>query len=393
MKQRRAFLGIVAAGVLIAGVGWLLYVRKKGDHSAPILNYTAEGKTLAKAGRVTEAVVNFNRGIAQTPTDPEPYIGLAVLYESVNRPDLAIDTLEQLQAANPKAKHLGCRLAEAHLGAEDLKQAREIGAKAVIEEPDCARAHSVYGLTMLRFRYWDTAASELQTAMRQAPEDLEIGQLLVDVYIQQAAYDRAVPLGESLLPKMPNPVKLHYKLGWAYGRQPPHGDNTARAIAHLQQANALAPDWFEPYAELGRIYRSQGKTEEARAAFERSWELNPTVPGVAYNLAALWQKRDARRSAAMEQAFHKMMKEKEQFTAMRRDYNAGEENTQNTLALAATEGESDLIGAALYRLRKVLDTDPANLDALKLYVRLDQRARARYPDYLRPGPGLSTPNL
>lgn len=392
MKRRKVLAGAGAASVLMIGAGWLLHTRKQSTIPAPVVRYTADGTTLAKAGHVTEAVVAFNRGIALAPGDPEPYVGLAVLYESVNRPDLAIETLEQLQATNPKAKHLGCRLAEAHLGAEDLQQAREIGAKAVMEEPDCIRAHSVYGLTLLRFRYWETAAAELQTAVRLAPDDVEIGQVLVDVYIQQAAYDKAVQLGETLLPKTPHPTRLHYKLGWAYGRRPQRGDSGERAIAHLQQAIALNPDWYEPYAELGRVYLSQGKTEAAEAAFEHSWKRNSNVAGVAYNLAALWQKRGDRRSKAMEQTFHKLTREQERFTAMRQEYNSGAEDAQNTLALAATEGKTGLIGAALYRLRKLLYADPGNLSALKLYVRLDQQARTGYPDYLRPGPGLSLPN-
>jgi tetratricopeptide (TPR) repeat protein len=271
---------------------------------------------------------------------------------------------------------------------EDLKQAREIGARAVVEEPDCVRAHSVYGLTMLRFRYWDTAAAELQTAMRLAPDDTEIGQVLVDVYIQQAAYDKAIALGEALLPKTAKPARLHYKLGWAYGRRPQHGDTATRAIAHLKAANAAAPDWFEPYAELGRAYLSQGDRAEAQAAFEHSWRLNPTVPGVAYNLAALYQGHDDRRRVAMEKRFHELLRVKERFTALRRDYNSGADNVQNTLALASTEGSAEMYGAALYRLRKVLVADPSNIAALRLYVSLDQRARAGYPDYLAPGPGV-----
>ncbi len=61
------------------------------------------------------------------------------------------------------------------------------------------------------------------------------------------------------------------------------------------------------------------------------------------------------------------------------------------IALAATEGRFRQYGTALHRLQKWLSEDPADLDALALYVRLDQEARARYPDYLRPGPGISTP--
>ena len=63
----------------------------------------------------------------------------------------------------------------------------------------------------------------------------------------------------------------------------------------------------------------------------------------------------------------------------------------NSLALADAEARNGMHGVALYRLRRVLVADPANVEALKLYIRLDTEIRARYPNYLRPGPGIGLP--
>ncbi|HZO89224.1 MAG TPA: tetratricopeptide repeat protein [Chthonomonadaceae bacterium] len=377
----------------MSGSAWWWRAARKWPEVTPAIAYTQQGKRLATEGNITEAVVAFNRGIALEPTNPQPYIGLAVLYESVNRPDLAIETLEQLRAANPQAKGLSCRLAEAYLGAEDLPQARDWGQKAVAEGADPARAHSVYGITMLRFRYWDTAIQHLQQAWKLAPDDLDIPLTLMEAYLQQGDYARVIQVGEQLLPRVGDSPRLHYKLGWAYCRQPQRGDTTERAITHLKKASELAPQWFEPYAELGRLYRSLGNNAAALDCFQRAWELDPTAAGVASNLAALLRQRGDKRSAQVEAAFQRLLRARERFTALRRGYNspAGQEDRRNVIALAATEGRFRQYGTALHRLQKWLSEDPADLDALALYVRLDQEARARYPDYLRPGPGISTP--
>jgi tetratricopeptide (TPR) repeat protein len=391
MKSLKTISIVGIPVLLIACVAGLVIARRRPHTPAPVTAYTDTGFQLAKSGHTTEAVVEFNRAIALSPTRPEPYIGLAVLYESANRPDLAIETLEQLQAANPQAEHLGCRLAEAHLGAEDLKGARELGEKAVAREPNCARAHSVYGLTMLRFRYWVSAADELKRAIQLAPEDKEIPLVLLDVYIQHALYDQAVELGEQLAAKSPGSARLQYKLGWAYGRLAGRSDGSAQSIAHLQKAIKLDPRWFEPYAELGRVYNSLGESAKALAAFEKAWSLNSSIAGVAYNLTTLYRQRHDKRADLMDTAFHRLMKQKEDFTALRRDYNSASDSPSAVLSLAAAEGKAGLYGEALYRLRKLLRTDPSNLDALKLYIRLDQEVRAQYPDYLRPGPGIGFP--
>jgi Tfp pilus assembly protein PilF len=357
--------------------------------------YAVQGTAQAKAGRLTEAVVEFNRGIAIDPANVEPYIGLAVLYESVNRPDLAVETLEQLRAANPEAKGLACRLAEAYLGAEDLNNAKTWGEKAVKEGTDAVRAHSVYGITMLRFRYWDTALEQLQKAWSLAPDDLDLPLLLMDVFTQKGDYLKATELGEQIAAKADQSPPFHYKLGWGYARQPQRAEVTQRAETHLKRAIELAPKWFEPCAELGRLYKSLGRNEDALRYFERAWEMNGQVAGVAFNLIALWKQKGDKRSVEAEALYKRKMQEQERFTALRRDYNNPliQSHEKTVVELAGREGRSKMYGTALHRLRKLLSEKPQNREALILYVRLDQETRLQYDNYLRPGPGISVPGL
>ena len=267
-------------------------------------------------------------------------------YEAVERSDLAIETLEQLQAVDPKAKHLTCRLAEAHLGAGDTAAAKEWVEKAVAEEPDSARALSVYGLAMMAFRYYDTAAAMLEGAPL-AP-GRRIGQSLVDVTLQQAKYAEATRLGRACgegagfgAPALPT--------GLGYSRETGNREATAKAIAHLEKAIALSPQWFEPCAELGRLYRSLGRNDEALGYFERAWKLNSTAPGVAYNLAGILRQRGDPRAAAMEQTYRRLLAGKERFTQMRLYFKSDSENAAKAVALAQSEAANGQYGMALYR--------------------------------------------
>src|SRR5439155_26569396 len=127
---------------------------------------------------------------------------------------------------------LACRLAEAHLGADDVRLARDLGRVATAREPDCARAFSVYGIALVRYRYWDSAEMAIRRARQLAPEDTQISEVLLDIYSQQGAFQKAVTVAEEALRRHPDQARLHYKAGWAYGRLPQTPELTERALAH-----------------------------------------------------------------------------------------------------------------------------------------------------------------
>ncbi len=372
---------------------WGCAPQAKPASDTTTVSYATEGKELAKQGKITEAVTLFNRGIAAKPQDEEAYIGLAVLYESVNRPDLAIETLEQLQSANPNAPSLMVRLAEAYLGADDLTTAKNYGEKAVQAGVDAARAHSVYGITMVRFRYWDTAETHLRKAWELSPNEIDIPIVLMEAAIQKGDYAKATEVGEQVLPKSKPSAPLHYKMGWAYARQPLRKDVTDRALQHLQKAAELSPEWFEPHAEMGRLYLSLNRRDEALQGFEAAWKRNGQTAGVAFNLANLLRAKGDPRSKEIEAKYNALMKNKERFTALRREYNSptGKQQVEQVIALAASERKSRLYGTALHRLRKLLKENVDSVPALQLYIETDTEARNGYPNYLRPGPGIMPP--
>src|SRR5207248_2480188 len=134
-----------------------------------------------------------------------------------------------------------------------------------------------------------------------APEDTGIGDALVDVETQRGDFRRATEIGEELARANSGSPELEFNLGLAYAHLPQRPEVTARAVQHLTRTAELAPDWFQPHAEVGQ--------------------------GMA--------------------------------------------------------------AAGLWRLRKALAADPANLRVLQAYRRIDVQSRAQYPDYLRPGPGAT----
>lgn len=385
-KEGRGRL-ILAGAALLLLVGALTAagIRRPPD---PALALCEQAEAEARRGDVTAAALHYNRAMALSPRNPRPYIGLAVLYETVERPDLAVVALEQLQAVDPQAEHLGCRLTEAHLGVEEVRRARALGEAAVRREPNCARALTNYGIALIRSRQWQTATEMLRRAQALAPEDPGIGETLVDVQVQGGAFREAAELGETLLRRFPQSPKLEFQTGLAWSQLIPQPGAAERALAHFRRTAELAPDWFEPHAELGRLYQSLERTAPAIAAYEQAWKIRPGSPGVAYNLALLWRRQGDPRGTELQQRLPGLSKAAGRLDLLRMRCYQEPTNVANILATAELEAELGRYGVALFRLRNVLTTDPADTRVLAAYQRIDARSRAGYPNYLRPGPGV-----
>lgn len=80
---------------------------------------------------------------------------------------------------------------------------------------------------------------------------------------------------EKLLLGRPDCARAHFFLGEIYRRSGKDEINTQKAIAAYREATRLSPPDPLPYRELGFLYRSQNRQEEACAAFEQYLALNP----------------------------------------------------------------------------------------------------------------------
>ena len=378
---------LLAAGVAILAIILAVSASESGPDPVGVFCRTAQAEVAQ--GLITQAVLDYNRGMATEPRDARPYVGLAVLYEALNRSDLAIEALQQLGTTNPQAPHLWCRLSEAHLGAEDVRGARDLGAVAVSREPDCARAFSNYGLALFRSRFEESAAAALDRAAQLAPDDAGINEARLDVALQRARFEEAASLAKQLLIGNPSSAKYHFNLGLAYSQMLNHPDAARQANQSFQRTMELAPQWFQPHAELARLYQNQGDLKQAAAEYERALQIDPRVPGVVYNLALLWRRAGDPRAAILQRKLPDLQRDAGRLDLLRARYYQEPDNVANLVATARTEAQNKQFPAALYRLRKLLAMDPSNLPLLQAYREIDRQARSGAPNYLRPGPDVT----
>lgn len=106
-----------------------------------------------------------------------------------------------------------------------------------------------------------------------------------DFYVELRDWSRLYQYSNRWTQQQPKDAKAWYYLGTAYlrGLQQP-----ADAIAPLEQATRLTPDWDAAWASLGLAYLDVERYADAAHAFERAARIAPSMPGHWNDLAAAY---------------------------------------------------------------------------------------------------------
>ncbi|HEX3878639.1 MAG TPA: tetratricopeptide repeat protein [Bryobacteraceae bacterium] len=197
----------------------------------------------------------------------------------------AVTLLRGLIQANPRNADarllLGSVLMEADQRSESIAQLRE----AVRLLPESAEAHNALGEAYNAFGETAAAKPEFERAValdpRHAQAQLNLGDVLVQQNEAQAAtlhLDQAI----LLFGQKPDAAYAHYLRGKIY-----IGERDAeKAVAELQQAIELRPDFPEAWSDLGSARKSLSDNAGAVTALRRAVALNPKDPVAQYRLGS-----------------------------------------------------------------------------------------------------------
>ena len=116
-----------------------------------------------------------------------------------------------------------------------------------------AVAYNNYGVELSNQGQWELAVQQFQEALRLHSSDEQVQKNLGNVYLHQAQE--------------------------AHGRH-----DFAGAVAMLEKAIALDPDLAQAYVLLGKVEYDRQRLKEAKAAWQRALELDPTQQALAERL-------------------------------------------------------------------------------------------------------------
>jgi tetratricopeptide (TPR) repeat protein len=259
------------------------------------------GLALHSAGKYTDAIREFQAFLEAYPQPGPVHLLLGVAHLKLRRPCDAVAFLESARkwqssqqvlielgdayfgcerfgdaaktfeslGDSPKALQ-GAGLSYARLGRPDLAQAA-FGRLASL--PPTAELHELLAeVHTLEGRHED-AVTELQNALKLAPEDSRLRRLLARALWRAARYDEAARLYAELSPRWQHDAEFNYERGDTLLRI----EGAEAALPLLQKAVRDAPQLVSARGPLGRALLQAGRARESIPHLEAAVRQDPAL--------------------------------------------------------------------------------------------------------------------
>jgi tetratricopeptide (TPR) repeat protein len=254
-------------------------------------------EVLERQGAREQAVTQYEEAIRRDPRQPEPHERLAALLEKMGQ-----------QAASLQQRGIAATMRD------QLPEAESAFGRMLAAEPANLAAIQSYILTDVAMKRVDRSRPAVQ-ALQRRQFDPATAERVAQLFLMTGSRDLCRRLAEEWRqrePKAPGPLRLLgrlavddlrttegiklYEQAWeqdpqdaataaalgiAFGRVPSR-PNLQRAAEWLQRAVALAPDNPQYHHQQAEVLRQLGQEEEAREAYLRALDLDPSLT-VAYN--------------------------------------------------------------------------------------------------------------
>jgi tetratricopeptide (TPR) repeat protein len=188
-----------------------------------------------------------------------------------------LETLRPDYAAGPYLEGLALR------GLGRTEEARQALLRALARTPGAIEPLTALAHLEIDQGHGAAAIERVQTAMKAAPADPALVNLLGDIYIAQKDYPRAVQTLQGAIKLAPQWWPAYRTLALAQVGQ----RDDAGAIATYEAALKLAPSEPQLVIELGHLYVRSNRSEDAIKAYEALYQRSPQLQIAANNLALL----------------------------------------------------------------------------------------------------------
>ncbi len=187
-----------------------------------------------------------------------------------NQYPCVVDAYHRMIGLNAESAEADMLVGEALDAMKDADGAvREFRAATTVN-PKEPNVHFGLGYLLWKKNDYAAAASEFKAELENDPQHVQAMLYLADSDVQMNHLDEAESLLEKLDRANAGSYQQHLDLGIVYAGQ---GKNEA-ALVEYQKAVKLKPSEASAHWRLARLYRAMGRTQEAKAEFEKTKDLN-----------------------------------------------------------------------------------------------------------------------
>lgn len=204
----------------------------------------------AKLKEMSKALDYFNRAIQQNPNDVACHNNLSIVYLALENTEKALQHLHQ----------------------------------ALRLDPLHPEAYNNFGRLLYKQGRMTDAIPHFQKALRLNPDYWEAHYNLAHSFAYQNQMNMAANHYREVVRLVPNHPVAHFNLGLANLSE----ENYLAAEIHLNRALELMPTNLEAAKQLGQVYVTLGKIEEAIETYQKALALSEELPDIQHNLAILY---------------------------------------------------------------------------------------------------------
>lgn len=353
-------------------------------------------------GRYDQTAVDvYQRALAENPKDALILRALAEVGRRSNAPAQTIDAIERLAALGQLNAELTVQLAEAYVATKCVEQKAESTLRDAcrLQPAHPAFARQLALILLAQNRSDADAIAIYERAMKDTPDDIEIGRQLACAYNEAQRYNDGLQLAQRLLALAPGDQDLERQVALAslYGnridqaieeyrrllaRNPQDRDATVNlALAYAQkgatddnsariyqQALALSPNNVALHLIMSRVYAARGDLVRCVESCQQALKAQPNV-----------EEKALAHCAALLNEYPKALRVRWFYCELLVAYNRLREAIEQLgLILETNPAQANNVLAAI---DKILAKDPRNVQALlrrgEILQRLNQISEAR----------------
>jgi tetratricopeptide (TPR) repeat protein len=237
-------------------------------------------------GQPALAEETLRAAIQTTPNDASVRIELAQLLARTERAPQAITLLEEGVKLLPDNLSVREALLLAYLSGGNIPGARGVAEELKKRQPQSAAGFYYTGLVAAREKQWEESQSNLESALKIEPRNLDALSALVRVDVARGAYDVAIGHVQAVLALEPKNINLVSMLGALYMER----KDFKRAGEQFAHASELDPHLWQPHRNLAAVKFAENDPEGALEEYRAALRLAPADPELVSDAATVYEK-------------------------------------------------------------------------------------------------------
>jgi len=239
--------------------------------------------------RAYESAVSAYKDITQMrPESDEAYLKMGTVYIDMRNWKEAISPLEKAIELNPDNSDAHYNIGRAYEELDDYEKAIENFQKYIDSEPqDLKDTYLRMGIAQLEAEQFQGAASSLEKAIENNPDNDNLKYRLAETYQKIEKYEMAADIYAKLAEDNPDDAQVYYNM---MVKMYDEANMPDKAIESAKNLIELQPNSADAHYNVGYMYVKQDQYKEAIPIFKKAIELDPNMEYAYMNLAVCYSK-------------------------------------------------------------------------------------------------------